>query len=323
MSKVFPVLVVAGFLILGLMGLRAFRSFKEGAPRLTAAAEASVPAGEGLPDLSGAQPQRIVAANAAWVDLLAKLVPTERIAAIPRAAQDYSILAVDDVGWDEVARFEGFTAETLIALQPDLILAHAWQSLDTLDILREAGVAVWAPPLPHTWSDIVQSVRSLGTLLELEPEAEELVGELERRAQRLARRARTGETALSYSNLGTGGWAAGKDTTADILFELAGLENAASIAGHVGHQNLDLEALITLDPDWIVVGTTRGADGRSPTLDYLLGEPALSGLTALTQDRVVSLAPRLFTTASIELLSAAEELVRRLDERSGSEANGE
>jgi len=68
-------------------------------------------------------------------------------------------------------------------------------------------------------------------------------------------------SAVSYTNLGTGGWVAGSGTTADILFALVGLENAAARAHLVGHREIDLEGLLSLAPDVIVVGAPDEKEG--------------------------------------------------------------
>ena len=122
-------------------------------------------------------------------------------------------------------------------------------------------------------------------------------------------------SAVSYTNLGTGGWVAGSGTTADILFALVGLENAAARAHLVGHREIDLEGLLSLAPDVIVVGAPDEKEGIVSTRAYLESQPVLEPLSALRRDLVVSLPQELFTTASTELVTAAERLAAELDRR--------
>jgi iron complex transport system substrate-binding protein len=262
----------------------------------------------------GAQPGlRVVPANAGAADLLALLLPPERVAALPSPVAEYGSPTLTRGEWALRPRYASYTAEDVLAFSPDLVVAHAWQSADTAERLREAGVQVLVLELPRSWSDIVAAIERIAAVVGRATEAAHLRDQLAQRRVRLGQRARAfaGARALSYSNLGAGGWAAGSGTTADILFELAGLENAARSLE--GHQPIDLETLLRLDPDWIVVGTTSGEPGAAPTASYLLAEQTLAGLRAIRERRVVELDPHLFSTSSTELLAAAEALCSALE----------
>lgn len=279
---------------------------------LAACGEAALPA----PGPAPAEPQRILPANAGAVDLCTALLEPGRVVALPEAALEFSRLAAQDEAWHARPRFHGFDAETLLALHPDLVIAHGWQSPETLAILRESGIALLVLPLPRAWADVRAALLDCGRAVGEEERAVRVAEELDRRVatlRELARGRSPQPRALSYVNLGTGGWAAGAGTTADILLELAGLRNAAAEAGHEGHATLDLEALLALDPDVVIVGAAgKDGEGASPTAAYLRSEPSLSTLRAVLEGRIVALPERLFSTSSTELVAGAELLVRRL-----------
>ncbi len=271
-------------------------------------------AGRVFPERPAAPPRRVLPANAGAADLCLALLEPERVAALPQAAFEYSRVGQESGRWSALPRFQGFDTESLLAHRPDLVLAHGWQSPETLASLRRSGVYVLVLPLPLVWDDVREAVRACGRAFGEEARAAQLLAELDRRVELL--RARAGAerlAALSYVNLGTGGWAAGKGTTADILFELAGLRNAAAEAGLEGHATLDHEGLLVMDPDVIVVGVEGDGDMR-PTEAYLRAEPSLASLRALREGRVVGLPQRLFTTSSTELVAGAELLAQRLAE---------
>ncbi len=142
-----------------------------------------------------------------------------------------------------------------------------------------------------------------------------------RRARLSARAARfAGLRALSYTNLGAGGWTSGSNTTGQILLELAGLTNAAAEAGLAGDAPADQERLLALAPDLFLVGRPDRSESSPPSANFLYAEPALQHLEALRARRVVALPPALFTSASPELLRGAELLVESLEawERAGT-----
>ncbi len=268
------------------------------------------------------QPLRVLPGNAAFVDFVSALLEPSRVAALPRAADGYSRLLETGGGWSRVPRFEGFTGELVLALEPDLVLAHPWQGPEALAQVRERGVPVLVLPVPRSWQQVLDTLQLLGSALGEEERAAALLAELEGRRLALQRSRcfSRGFSALCYSNLGTSGTAAGRETTADILFELAGLRNAAGDAGLVGHAMLDLEGLLALDPDWIVVGELEASTDPAPAKAFLLAQEPLRHLGAVREQRIIELPPRFFSSASFELLTAAETLVAEIERISASTA---
>jgi iron complex transport system substrate-binding protein len=264
-------------------------------------------------------PERILPANAAWVDYLSLLVGPERVVALPSEAFGYSRLSDSEGEWRALAPFPAFDAERVLALAPDLVLVHSWQNPETVAALEAAGVAVLSRSVPRTWDEVLSTLAVLGEALGEPARADALAAALQVRRAELRARARPfeGLAALTYTNLGAGGWTSGSGTTGNVLLELAGLRNAAgSFAGDVP---ADAERLLALAPDLIVVGRPDASEQTPPSAQFLRSEPALAWLAAVREDRIVTLAPALFTSLSPELLTGAERLVDELErlEREG------
>ena len=268
-----------------------------------------------------APPRRILPGNAAWVDHLSLLVGPERLAALPSEASGYSRLGEARGAWAELAPLPVFEAERILALAPDLVLVHAWQNPETIATLRRAGIPVLSCSVPESWEEVTGTLERLGAVLGESPGARTVCAELEeRRAALRARGARFAHLdAMTYTNLGAGGWTSGARTTGDVLIGLAGLGNAAAKAGLVGDAPADGERLLALAPDLFVVGQPDRSEHAPPSAQFLLAEPALAGLEAVRAGRIVTLPPALFTSASPELLTGAERLVEALErlEREG------
>ena len=311
-------LFAGALLLLGLRSLSAWDREPPLWPRVVRAAEGTtIEVGKELSILLEEPPIRVLPANAALVDMVSALVPPERIAALPRETEEYSRLGSEAGAWSALPTFRGFSAEALLVHTPDLVIAHAWQKPEVVALLRQEGIPVLVVPLPRRWEDVERTLALLGEVLDAEDAAATLQNDLDSRIAHLRSRvpAERRLAALSYTNLGSGGWAAGRNTTADVLFELAGLRNAA--AGLEGFQAMDLERLFSLDPDLIIVSAARdGQDpnAQAPTAAYLYGERSLARLRAVREHHIVALPPRLFTTTSHELLHCAEELVERIEQ---------
>jgi len=262
-----------------------------------------------------APPRRILPANAAWIDFLSLLAGPERVVALPSEAFGYSRLGEDPGAWRELPPFPVFEGERILALAPDLVLAHTWQNPETIATLRRAGIPVLCLPVPRSWDEITGTLALLAVVLGESARAEPLLDALEGRRAALARRAAPlqGVRVLSYTNLGAGGWASAAHTTGDVLIGLAGLRNAAADAGLEGDVPADAERLLALAPDVFLVGRPDASESAPPSEEFLLAEPALRGLAAVRAHRIVSLPPALFTSASPELLTGAERLVAELE----------
>ena len=262
-----------------------------------------------------APPRRVLPSNAAWVDFVSALVGPERVVALPSEALGYSRLATAPGAWAELEPFPVFEGERILALAPDLVLAHGWQNPETLTTLRRAGIPVLVVPVPETWAEITATLALLGTMLGVPERARAEIAALEERRARLRERSApfARQRALSYTNLGAGGWTSGARTTGAILLELAGLRNAAAEAGLVGDAPAERERLLALAPDLFLVGLPDRSESSPPSAEFLLGDPALRELAAVRERRIVTLAPALFTSASPELLRGAEVLIDQLE----------
>jgi ABC-type Fe3+-hydroxamate transport system substrate-binding protein len=258
------------------------------------------------------RPRRIVPANVAAAEFVCPLIGLERIAALPDQLEEgFSSLALPD-GAGDVPRFHTYTAEAVLGFEPDLVFVHPWQSQETNAFLRGRGVPVVVLPSATSWDDVRTTLLAVARVLEAEEAAQAWIAELDRRVEALA--AGAGELAhlrlLVYSNTGTGGWSPGKGATSDTMIRMAGMRNAATEAGIVGHERVDFERFLTLDPDVVVVNELAAGTGASATQDILLSAPALAGLDAIRERRIVVLPADLMSADSPRIVDAAERLAR-------------
>jgi iron complex transport system substrate-binding protein len=266
-------------------------------------------------------PQRIVPASATAVDLVAALVPPERVAGFPEQALEYSTLHAGDPRFDRAARFNAYLAEPVLALDPDLVVIDPWQAPETTARLREAGIRVLVVPEIHSWPQARAALEMLAGELDARAAGGALLADLDSRVAALRQHGAAGPKlrALCYSNYGAAGSTAGAETTLDEVMRLAGLSNAVADLGRVGHGGIDFELLLVLDPDVIVTslplkmeaGPAGDRGGASAQLLY--GEPSLAQLRAVREKRIVSLPAWLFATGSHEIVHAAEELSAQVD----------
>ncbi|MBM3988776.1 MAG: ABC transporter substrate-binding protein [Planctomycetes bacterium] len=270
---------------------------------------------------SAAQPERIVAASATAVDIAVAVAGLERMAGVPSQALEYSVLHAGRPEPRPIARFDAYLAEPLLALQPDLVVIDSWQAPETSAQLRSAGVSVFALPIVRDFADARAALVGAGAAFGDPELTARALADFDRRTRALReRRSERGWRGLAYSNFGGAGSTAGRQTTIDALFEMLGIRNLMGERGIVGHAGITFEDLLALDPDVILVseplrmGEGPSGDRGGAAERLLRSEANLAGLRAVREDRIVTLPAWLFATGSQELVSAAEELERRVEQ---------
>jgi iron complex transport system substrate-binding protein len=277
------------------------------------AAAPSVLVGAVDPPLA-APPQRIVPATTAAAEYVAALVGAERIAALPEQVDRYATRDFGVPPFDAVPRFPRYLAEALLGFRPDLVVTFAWQSQDSTAVLRRENVPVLVLRSGTDYASVRETLEIVGKTLGVEDRAAEIVRGLDARVATLRERAagRPARRALVYTNDGTGGWAAGKGTTADGLLELVGLANAAAQDGIVEHQPVDMERVLRIDPDVFVCGSPTVAEEGSATKSLLLSAKPLASLRAVREQHILVIPSILLSADSPAILDAAEALEAEL-----------
>ena len=257
-------------------------------------------------------PVRVLAGNVGTLELALGLIELERFAAVPAEGYEYSILGRDPERLDAMPKFPVFDAESILAAQPDLVLASDWQSFETISATRDAGLPVLRVPTPSSWEQLDEILLGLGVAFDAQDKAAALVLELAQRRAALAKRTAPFKhlRAMAYSNFGTGGATAGAGSTWDLILQAAGLRNAATEEGIDGHEALDLERLMQINPDFLLLSEDVGGDAALVDLNSL---PDKGGLNALKNGFIMRLPSELYASSSHHMLDAAELLVERLE----------
>jgi iron complex transport system substrate-binding protein len=254
-------------------------------------------------------PKKVLPGNSGCVDFLSLILEADQIAALPKGTEAYSRLRTLSAGpWLELPVFQRYTAEEILAHDPDLVLTSDWQNPESNQILERNGVLVLSLPSPRSWAEVLRELELLGRITGSEERSRALHAQLEQRRMALQEHSefRSELSVLAYSNFGGGGFTSGSGTTMDLMLSLAGMRNAATDAGLRGECSLDFEQLLTIDPDFILVSAS--ASEPSPSAELLSSRSELAGLHALQNGRILYLHKALFSSTSTELISAAEAL---------------
>lgn len=253
---------------------------------------------------AAAAPRRIASLNLCTDQLLLMLVPRDRIASVSdwavRPESSYMAAAARGLPLNRGS------AEAVLPLHPDLIIAGRFNDPAMLQLLRKLGYRVEVVDVPRNLREARDYILHFGALVGEEAAARALLAHMDTQLRDIAARvaALPRESAAVYAPNGV---TVGRGTVLDEILARAGLDNIAAARGLTGYGRLSLEQLLVAQPRLLVLDVTADDDGGSIAHTYLQ-HPALAALER--RARVVAMPPRLsecvgpMTVAAIQLLVA-------------------
>jgi iron complex transport system substrate-binding protein len=257
-------------------------------------------------------PRRIVSLNLCADQILIDLVPPGRIRALSHLAADPKVSAIADrVAGLHLTRGE---AETVLRLDPDLVIAGEFSTPATVSLLERMGRRVEKVPLASDIAAVRALVLRLARIVGEEARGAALVAEFDRRLSAAvpAERQPHRPTALVYQ---VNGLASGRNSLADAVMRASGFENLAARTRLGPGGQIALEMLVASPPDLLVL--TGPIDEYRTAVAANLRHPALRRL--MTSRPSLILPWRQWLCGTQHLAAAVEMLAA---ERTRLEAKG-
>jgi len=232
--------------------------------------------------LPAAAAERVVSAGGAITEIIYALGAESRLVAVDSTSQyPPAAESLPDIGY-----LRRLSSEPILALSPDLVLAAEDAGPPgALRQLRSVGVRVETLPGEPSPDGVIRKVLAVGEALGIEARAQALAGDLrERFAATAALRGREGPRVLCLlAGAGRAPLAAGRDTSAAAIIELAGGRNA--IDDFSGYRPVTPEAILRAAPEVLLVpehvlDAVGGTEG-------LLERPEIAQTPAARAERVV------------------------------------
>jgi iron complex transport system substrate-binding protein len=261
------------------------------------------------------RPQRIVSLTMFSDEVLLELVGPPRLIAVTSFAADPAVSNISRRIAAIPNRLE-FNVELILSLQPDLVVVANWSDAQGVAQLRAAGLPVYQTSSAVTVPQIREKIRALARVVGEQRAGEQLVARMDRRLEELERRLAAVPPGRRLRVLDWSAWGAsmGRGSSWDEVVGLAGLRNAAGEleVDSWGQVPLSKEKLIELDPDLLVLpGWVYGdAAGAEEFYRRVTSDPALRGLKAVRNRRVLRMPERLRATTSQYIVDAIEFLAR-------------
>ncbi|MCA4916653.1 MAG: ABC transporter substrate-binding protein [Phenylobacterium sp.] len=277
------------------------RGVREGISRRIAGVGLAAAAGLGA---APAGPRRIVSLNPCLDALLVHLADRRQITGISRLSRDPQASTIAEVA--ATLPVTGETAEEVLLLRPDLVLASTHTAAATRRALQGLGVEVAAFGAPATVAESLAQVRTLAARVGRPSRGEALCARIE---GALSAAATPGRRRPEMLVLLSGGLAAGPGSLPDDLLRRLGIVNAATRLGLSGWTPAPLEVLIAFPPE-VLVRASGGSGADRP--DRLTRHAALDRLGGRTL--AAEIPERLLFCGGPSLIEAARRLAAIRDQ---------
>jgi len=197
---------------------------------------------------------RVVSINVCTDQMLLTLADPEQILSLTFLSHDESA----SVYRDEALQYptNKGVAEEAIALQPDLVLAGAFTSKYTLQLLERAGVAVKTVSIASSIDEVMSNMTDVGGWLQQGARAQSLVDQMNNRLSDLPPVPASRPRAAIYDPRG---YTVGAGTLRGQILDLAGWHNVSDDRGIQQYGTLALETVLKLEPD-VLISSPYSAD---------------------------------------------------------------
>ncbi|SIO04444.1 iron complex transport system substrate-binding protein [Singulisphaera sp. GP187] len=254
-----------------------------------------------------AKPARIVSLTLGTDELLAELVPIERVVAVTVFADDAGISNVSGRYAKEIVRVNDANPERIIALTPDLVCVAHYNSADSLKLLERSGLSIYRNDFVNSMAEIEAGLVRLGERVGEPARAHALVERMRERRRRLAERLGAvvhRPRVLFWS----AGYTSGLRSTIDEVIREAGGVNVAADLNLEGSAELAPERVVAADPDVVLLSYWKEDERQG----QIASHPILRQLRAVREGHVIAIESRYLTSVSPYVVEATERLARAL-----------
>ncbi|MBT7074418.1 MAG: ABC transporter substrate-binding protein [Anaerolineae bacterium] len=202
--------------------------------------------------------------------------------------------------------------ETILAMEPDLVLAAQIISEEQVQSLRDLGLNVYWQANPVTYEELWDNLREIAVLTGHEAETEALIVDLDARVKAVQEVV----APLSYrpsvfyeldATDPSAPWTSGAGTFIDYIITEAGGFNAAS-ALDGDYAQISAEELVATNPDVILLADALY--GVSP--ESVAERPGWDVITAVKNNAIFAIDPTIMSVPGPRLVNALEEVVKLL-----------
>ncbi|WP_420556880.1 ABC transporter substrate-binding protein [Roseovarius sp.] len=248
-------------------------------------------------------PRRVVSMNLCTDQLAMMLAAPGQLHSVTYIAADARSSAMAEQAKEHVINHG--LAEEIFLMQPDLVIAGAYSTRATVEMLRRLDIPVVMFDPASSLDDVRDRILQMGEVLHREDTAQALVSDFDTRLANLRTEvAQRPRAVLYYAN----GYTSGEQTLAGQILITAGFTNAAAEAGYGAGMKIPLEVLAVTNPDLVITSQPYPGESRA---EAIMNHPVIETLRR-TGERA-SITDRDWVCGTPYVLRAIEELAADRD----------
>ncbi len=231
-----------------------------------------------------------------------QVIGRDEFSDFPEAAQ-----ALANIG----GGFGELNMETIVALEPDLVLAADLTPPEQIEAIEKLGLTVYALPNPVTLDGMYTNLKTVGELTGHSQEATQLVENLQNRVAAVETKvAQVKDRPLAFYELDStdpdAPWTAGPNTFIDTLISMAGGTNLGGAMQDAWTQ-VSVEELLVENPDMIILGD---ATWGGVTPEDVQARASWSGLQAVQAGKIYVFDDNLVSRPGPRMVDGLEAFAR-------------
>lgn len=253
--------------------------------------EATVYSGYTVIDAMGTEvhiakkPNRILTLAMCTDSMVLGMLPTSSLVGINSLADDPVSSNISEKGKKIPQKIKEPSAEEIMALKPDLIIATGWTSADKVATMRELGFPVVVIPLITKLEDIKEAITIISQAIAEEEKGVQIISKMDQELNMLKEKIdkipkEKRKKVVLLSVMTTYG---GRGCLFDDMCKYAGVVNGIADAGIKSGQTLTKEMLVKINPDVLLMSSynDHGSYDVSKFNNEYLEDPSLQTINAI------------------------------------------
>ena len=259
------------------------------------------------------RPHHIVSLGLSTDEILLSLASPEQIAALTSYADDPGLCSMTEAAQAVSVKIKDKSPESVLALDPDLVLVTDGVPKELADSLRDLGISVFVFHTPKRIDGIFAHIETIGQMIGQEENAAALIAEkralladVERRVGDIPEEKRPIVVAFAFS-----GVFGRKDGLFDDMCRHASLRNGAAMVGLTAETSVSMEQVVALNPDVFLL-PTWSAEGKTTEefRDKLRRDPLFLHVKAVQENHLYVVPDYYRYSASQNAVNGVYELAR-------------
>lgn len=256
---------------------------------------------------------RIASLNLSSDEMLTALLPPDKIIGLSgkiNEDEDMSNIAEIAKKFPKIEK----NLETLLDLNPDIVIGADWIDKNFIQSIKDAGVDVFIYKTPKSYEEQKNAILELGKVVGAEEKSQLIVKEMDKRLEAVHKKIASlnlekKPKVMLYTPFET---TSAEDTSFNDLVNIIDGINPVVGSGVNSFQKISKEKVIELDPDVIIVPIWTSEVDNEKFFKYLIEDPSFADITAVKNKQVYGIPYKKISPSSQYMIGGIEEMARKV-----------